>query len=197
MKHCTIRGCNKRYEARGLCPMHYRRLRLNGSPDVVLIKTWDRLEDKLLEHIEFPQDYKDCWLWKGLRANTGYGKFYWKGKDTSAHRAMYKAFVDADVDGLHVDHLCRNPPCVNLLHLEAVTGRENTLRGISPPAINILKTHCPKGHPYDFKNTRVSRKTGGRACRECSRAAYREYYYKRQGTEATGKWSYAKGRIRK
>lgn len=29
---CTILECGKRHEARGLCPMHYRRFRLYGDP---------------------------------------------------------------------------------------------------------------------------------------------------------------------
>jgi len=31
---------------------------------------------------------------------------------------------------------------------------------------NTLKTHCPKGHPYDEANTYIN-KSGGRECREC------------------------------
>lgn len=36
---------------------------------------------------------------------------------------------------------------------------------------NRLKTHCPKGHPYDAVNTRW--KDGARSCRECNRQACR------------------------
>ena len=33
--HCTIPGCDKPHEARGLCPMHYRRWRLYGDVDAL------------------------------------------------------------------------------------------------------------------------------------------------------------------
>lgn len=35
------------------------------------------------------------------------------------------------------------------------------------------RTHCPRGHPYDDANT--ERYGGKRSCRECHRAAAREY----------------------
>ena len=35
-------------------------------------------------------------------------------------------------------------------------------------ALNASKTHCKRGHPFNFENTR-HRKTG-RACRTCDRA---------------------------
>jgi hypothetical protein len=47
--------------------------------------------------------------------------------------------------------------------------RENTLRGNTLPALNVTKTHCPKGHPYDYVQT-----WGGRACRTCNRKSQRE-----------------------
>lgn len=47
-----------------------------------------------------------------------------------------------------------------------MTIRENTLRGETIPANNVMVTHCPAGHEYDAINTYVS-KTGGRHCRTC------------------------------
>jgi hypothetical protein len=73
---------------------------------------------------------------------------------------------------LKLDHLCRNPACVRPDHLEAVTARENTLRGIGPTAVNALKTHCVHGHEFTPENTRM--KGIRRVCRECQRAANRK-----------------------
>jgi hypothetical protein len=48
--------------------------------------------------------------------------------------------------------------------LEAVTNRENMLRGVGVCALNARKTHCKHGHEFTPENTyRV--KNGGRACK--------------------------------
>ena len=146
--------------------------------------------DKFLNTVDFPEDYiNDCWLWLNSRSKLGYGQFrLGHGYRTSAHRAAYILMVGDDIGGLDIDHLCRNPSCVNPSHLEAVTSRENTIRGTSPPATNVKKKECLRGHKYTRENTKTN-KTGGRSCRECGRAKWRTYYYKRKGTEENGKWS--------
>ena len=178
-KICKIVDCGKRHEAHGLCPMHYRRLQKYGDPLKTKVKWFASVEQKLINQTAFPADVNECWLWMGSRTSLGYGKFYWEGKHTSAHRAMYKTFINPDIDGLDVDHLCRNPSCTNLLHLEAVTSKENTLRGISPPAVNVMKTHCKRGHEFTPENTYIT-KGGNRSCIICKRASWMRGYYERK-----------------
>ncbi|HUR18862.1 MAG TPA: HNH endonuclease signature motif containing protein [Acidimicrobiales bacterium] len=112
----------------------------------------------------------ECWIWK-RSARAGYGQFTWSG-GSLAHRFAYEQFVGLIPEGLHLDHLCRTPLCVNPAHLEPVTCRENTLRGIGPSARFAKATHCVHGHPFDEKNTRW-RPGKGRSCRECARIAAR------------------------
>jgi hypothetical protein len=85
-----------------------------------------------------------------------------------AHRYAYEERHGAIPPGMTLDHLCRNPSCVNPDHLEAVTHRTNVLRGNAPPAICARRTHCPQGHPYTEANTAYL-KSGARRCRECHR----------------------------
>lgn len=115
----------------------------------------------------------DCWVWLGARSKSRsaeYGSF----RGIRAHRIAYELVVGPIPEGLVIDHLCRNTLCVRPEHLEAVTQRENVLRGDAPPAHNATKTHCSKGHPYDEANT-FYRPSSGRArrCRACNRISVR------------------------
>lgn len=94
--------------------------------------------------------------------------FWYKEKNTKAHRAAYELLIAPIPNDKVIDHLCRNPSCVNPDHLEVVTQRENILRGIGPSAIHARKTHCPRGHPYSGDNLYIS-PNRQRRCRTCQR----------------------------
>ena len=93
----------------------------------------------------------------------------WNSEGTQlAHRAAYQLFAPIP-DGLVLDHLCRNPPCVDPNHLEPITLAENNLRGEGCMAKYAQRTHCPQGHPYDEENTWITT-VGARRCRIRKRA---------------------------
>ena len=75
-------------------------------------------------------DEKGCWNWSGYLSLKGYGKFYADGKNHKAHRYSYEYFVGIIPEDLQIDHLCLNKSCVNPSHMELVTSRENTYRGM-------------------------------------------------------------------
>jgi hypothetical protein len=99
----------------------------------------------------------------------GYGCFF-LGRSVNAHRVSYEWEKGPIPDGMQPDHLCRVKRCVRPSHLEAVSPRENLMRGDTLAAANILKTHCPQGHPYAGNNLKFDENRGIRSCRICCNA---------------------------
>ena len=119
-----------------------------------------------------------CWTWRAGIDSRGYGQFYFRGKNNIAHRIAYELVKGPIPAGLVIDHLCRNPLCVNPAHLEAVTNRENMIRGESPSARQFRAAVCKYGHPLQGDNV-ISTKSG-RRCRECERERWRQSYQRRK-----------------
>jgi HNH endonuclease len=134
----------------------------------------------------------DCWEWMGGYNEKGYGIFAKPGGGSEgAHRFSYRVAHGNIPDGLSIDHLCRNPPCVNPNHLEAVVGVENTARGVSFSVQNALKTHCLNGHELTAENSYGWK--GRRQCKTCARERARAQTASPE-TKALHKARYAKAR---
>lgn len=106
------------------------------------------------------------------------------GFSTGAHRATWVAANGRQVPrGLVLDHLCRNKWCCNPDHLEPVTHAENIARGWPDrAAICAAATHCPRGHAYDERNTRIDH-NGFRRCRTCVLQLQREWRASRKAAQ--------------
>ena len=115
-----------------------------------------------------------CWEWAGS-TRSGYGRMRHNGRPQQAHRVYYKLLKGPIPGGLQIDHLCRNPLCVNPDHMEPVTHRTNSLRGVGAPAANAKKTHCPRGHSYAGENVYFP-PSGGRQCRRCRLMHIKRWY---------------------
>jgi hypothetical protein len=135
------------------------------------------------------QKTADCWVWKASVAGPGkYGHFHVSGGSTAAkgrvrvyaHRWSYEEVVGPIPDGLELDHLCRNPRCVNPAHLEPVTHAENhrRRRGFRTGPYNVGDA-CRHGHPRNAENTGINA-YGYRFCRPCARAKTARYAQKRR-----------------
>ncbi len=130
-----------------------------------------------------------CLIWPMKPNRQGYGQMSHSGKTIRSHRFAYESQVGPVPEGLVLDHLCRNRMCCNVAHLEAVTSKENVLRGIGPTAVNATKTHCDNGHVFSGTNVRI-RPDGSRKCRECHRLHVRRLDHKTRGLETNGKRIY-------
>lgn len=122
---------------------------------------------------------EDCLMWTGWKAGKGgYGALKVNGKIKYAHRFSHELFKGAIPSGMVIDHLCRNPLCVDPRHLEAVPQSVNIMRGLNPALTKLRhskRTHCKHGHEFTEKNT--FREAAGRHCRECGRIRNRKKWY--------------------
>jgi hypothetical protein len=123
--------------------------------------------DRLFKKIVYDHG---CWTFTGGKKGGGYSYAYDGAtrRHVPGHRLVYEHLVGPIPDGLVLDHLCRNPRCINPIHLEPVTNEENVRRGAS---CRSTETSCTKGHPFTPENT-GSRWYGGqqwRFCKVCKR----------------------------
>jgi HNH endonuclease len=135
-----------------------------------------------------------CWLWTGRIASSGYGEFTWRDGRyrirPAAHRVAYELSIGLLPKQLVIDHRCHNADkacpggrsclhrrCVRPDHLEPTDNISNILRGVSPPALNRLKTSCANGHEFTPDNT-MERARGWRGCRTCQQASQKRTYAK-------------------
>jgi len=133
----------------------------------------------LLRHRKI--DSNGCWIWTGSTSRHNgkitYGRIRIDYRNHGVHRVSYELYRGTIPSGLTIDHLCRQTLCFNPDHLEAVSLRENILRGNGIAARSVKKTHCKYGHPFSKENTKIRTSTTHRLCIECERnfkRAYRE-----------------------
>ncbi|MDO8389701.1 MAG: HNH endonuclease signature motif containing protein [Actinomycetota bacterium] len=115
-----------------------------------------------------------CWVWTGALVR-GYGVMSLRGRTRYVHRVTYELLKGSIGSGLDLDHVCRNPRCINPDHLEPVTRSENVARMLDKQP----KDRCRRGHRF----ADVGRTTQGScvACYEvtASRNSRRAYVPRR------------------
>jgi hypothetical protein len=114
-----------------------------------------------------------CWLWNRVRFyETGYGMLYERGSGMPqlAHRVFYQHYKGNIPLGLSLDHLCRQPACVNPGHLEPVTIAVNRQRGdgikLTSDKVKAIRQLRAAGVTYDqiAEEFEVVRETVRAAC---------------------------------
>ena len=105
----------------------------------------------------------DCILWHKSKGSHGYGQTWDGNTVVLAHRVAYEREVGPIPDGLAVDHMCNNKPCVNVEHMELKPNADNVRRYFDE------QTHCRAGrHLRTEGNTKV-RTNGYRRCLDCQK----------------------------
>lgn len=158
----------------------------NGSVDVealtpegllALLPSW--VGEKIRQESQFTEG---CWVWRGYKRN-GYGTL-WCGHENRGnwliHRLIYTIIIGKIPVGLQLDHVlargCKERACFRPSHLEAVTSRDNLLRGMGMAALNARKTHCIRGHELQEKQEGAKQRLCTVCRHETGSAAKREAY---------------------
>lgn len=137
--------------------------------------------DERFDEKWIPDPNSGCYLWLGAispgKKGLGgvrkhpYGIFNVNGKLKMSHRFSYERERGEIPKGMFLDHKCRTTLCVNPEHLEPVTPKENTNRGVR---YSSTLTHCPKGHEYAGENLYTTPQ-GYRGCRTCRKENWRAW----------------------
>jgi hypothetical protein len=152
---------------RGMCELHYRRLRQTGSTRLTVVDHLQRYE----------VTDGGCWLWTGPMFWNGYGHISEATFGTTlAHRAFYEAHR-GHIEERDLDHLCRVRQCVNPDHLEAVTHAVNIQRGVEARSSGM----CARGHDQTQPDARWTEPSTGRSyCRKCKAIREKEGHERRR-----------------
>lgn len=110
----------------------------------------------------------DCWPWLAASWEHGHGAFWdsIEKRQVAAYRWLYVKLIGVFPPEFDIDHLCRNPSCVNPKHLEAVPHQTNIQRGVFSKTFD---SHCKNGHEWNEENTRwYMSPLNGRPYKQCS-----------------------------
>jgi predicted XRE-type DNA-binding protein len=128
-----------------------------------------------------------CWEWSSTLSNGGYGKFYFEGKQSFAHRACYTIFKGEIPKGLFVLHKCDNRKCVNLDHLYLGSAKDNTADKLARCVWHGNMKHtasviaqCKKLYVEGNTQQQIARKLG--VSQPCVSRFVRGKYLSRKGT---------------
>lgn len=100
-----------------------------------------------------------CLEWTGALLPSGYGYLYRRGRLVLAHRYAWAVSGRTLRADLELDHLCRNPRCVAVEHLEPVSPATNRARRGLPPFVRVYapdegagseRGPPPRGRPVDL-----------------------------------------------
>ena len=131
---------------------------------------------RLSKHYTVSENH--CWMWTAAKDRRGYGRTWdqaTKREGALAHKVMYEVIRGPVLLGYELDHLCRNPSCINPEHLEPVCHRENCQRGLTGKYPR--SDTCKRGHSLKLAPINTN---GARRCRKCAAFKVREHRRKKE-----------------
>lgn len=164
MKTCSLEYCDRPHDGRGFCQAHRRqwvktgetrpiRHGLNGSTVAQKLELNTRAD-------------RNCLRWTGNHSKAGYGMVVVGNRVKEyVHRLAYELAHGPVPDGMQVDHICRVRDCINIDHLQVVTGELNSQFAKHGDA-HIPTVTCINGHRFTPDTTYVA-PSGKRRCRVC------------------------------
>lgn len=117
---CSIDGCERPYQARGWCNMHYDRWHKHGDPLKIV-----RFSDPNEAFAARTEWQGDCLIWTGATTSTGRGSIYNGDKVISTHVFAWERINGPVPEGLILDHICHTGACCNIAHLRLATRGQN------------------------------------------------------------------------
>ena len=143
MNICTEADCNRPVLARRLCKAHYERKRLAG--ELANVRPYDAglsIEDRLARNQEVTEG--GCVVWTKGKFHNGYGKIRYEGRSRTVHRVAWEIAHGTPPDDMVLNHICGNPACFNLDHLELLERSGNS----------AYRTHAPRAKS-GYRNVRL------------------------------------------
>lgn len=96
---------------------------------------------------------EQCWEWNAGINSSGYGIFWYKGKQCNAHRVAW-IFTNGEIsEGMEILHKCDNRKCCKPEHLYLGTQSDNMRDRVERTPYNRV-CNLPKLHTSDIINIR-------------------------------------------
>lgn len=133
---------------------------------------------RFFERIQLDEE-TGYWIWP-TQSSEGYGVANTRDGLVYLHIFAYQFFSGAVPAGKEIDHVCRRRACCNPAHLEAVTRRQNFLRGAHHSAVAHVTRRCRRGHVLTDDNvTYIATRPNRLVCKTCKRMQVRAWWRKK------------------
>lgn len=123
-RFCSVDGCGRKHQSRGLCKGHWQRWRRYGDVRAHVPLEMGNLY--FLREVALTDERDECVIWPFNTGSFGYGSVHIGGKHLNAHHYVCQLAHGERPSDRHVAaHNCGNPACVNPHHIRWATQAAN------------------------------------------------------------------------